>query len=139
MLQRNPPSESQTQKPTSPDHRPPLTAFEAHNGRSTFGAGTALHAPQPTFEVPQTSDRLAREPDVQACRRVTFLPARDPRFLPNRQRHILLEGEDASPVVLHIDDCPALCISLIECLVELPDGRGAIIGKFSNCVVVVDE
>jgi hypothetical protein len=30
-------------------------------------------------------------------------------------------------------------LALVECLVELPDGRGAIIGKFSNCVVVVDE
>ena len=37
--------ESLTQKPTSPGHRQPLTAFETHNGRSTFAAGTALHAP----------------------------------------------------------------------------------------------
>ena len=40
---------------------------------------------------------------------------------------------------LHIDNCPTLRIGLIECLVELPDGRGAIIGKFSNWLVVVDE
>jgi hypothetical protein len=39
-------SQSLTQKPTSPDHRLPLTAFETHNGRSTFATGTALHAPQ---------------------------------------------------------------------------------------------
>jgi hypothetical protein len=32
-----------TQKPTSPGYRQPLTAFETHNGRSTFAAGTALH------------------------------------------------------------------------------------------------
>src|SRR5438093_1135814 len=38
-------SQSSTQKPTSPGHRQPLTAFETHNGRSTFAAGTALHAP----------------------------------------------------------------------------------------------
>jgi hypothetical protein len=36
---------SLTQKPTSPYHRLPLTAFETHNGRSTFATGTALHAP----------------------------------------------------------------------------------------------
>jgi hypothetical protein len=41
----DPPSQSLTQKPTSPGHRQPLTAFETHNGRSTFAAGTALHAP----------------------------------------------------------------------------------------------
>ena len=41
-------SQSLTQKPTSPDHRLPLTAFETHNGRSTFAAGTALHAPKRT-------------------------------------------------------------------------------------------
>jgi hypothetical protein len=32
-----------------------------------------------------------------------------------------------------------LRICFIECFVELPDGWGAIVGKFSNCVVVVDE
>ena len=36
-------AKSLTQKPTSPGHRQPLTVFEAHNGRSTFDAGTALH------------------------------------------------------------------------------------------------
>jgi CobW/HypB/UreG, nucleotide-binding domain len=39
------PSSSLTQKPMSPGHRQPLTAFETYNGRSTFDAGTALHAP----------------------------------------------------------------------------------------------
>ena len=34
---------SLTQKPMSLHHRLPLTAFETHNGRSTFAAGTALH------------------------------------------------------------------------------------------------
>src|SRR5580698_4292503 len=52
---------------------------------------------------------------------------------------LLFEGEDAPPVVLHIDNRPALCIGLIECLVELPNGRSAIIGPFPSCVVVVDE
>src|SRR5580700_278738 len=42
-------SQSLTQKPTSPDHRLPLTAFETPNGRSTFATGTALHAPKPTL------------------------------------------------------------------------------------------
>jgi hypothetical protein len=51
----------------------------------------------------------------------------------------LFEWEDPPPVVLHIDNCPTLRFGLIECLVKLPDGRGAIIGKFSNCVVVVDK
>jgi hypothetical protein len=51
----------------------------------------------------------------------------------------LFGWEDPPPVVLHIDNCPTLRNRLIECLVELPDGRGAIIGKFSNCVVVVDK
>jgi hypothetical protein len=41
-----PRAESPTQKPTLSNHRLPLTAFEAHNGRSTFAAGTALHAPK---------------------------------------------------------------------------------------------
>jgi hypothetical protein len=27
-----------------PNHQQPLTAFETHNGRCTFAAGTALHA-----------------------------------------------------------------------------------------------
>src|ERR1700730_11586016 len=45
-------SQSLTQKPTSPDHRLPLTAFETHNGRSTFAAGTALHAPYLPFAIP---------------------------------------------------------------------------------------
>jgi predicted nuclease of predicted toxin-antitoxin system len=31
------------------EHRQPLTAFETHNGRSTFAAGTALHAPFGSF------------------------------------------------------------------------------------------
>ena len=39
---------SLTQKPTSPNHRLPLTAFETHNGRSSFAAGSALHAPKRT-------------------------------------------------------------------------------------------
>lgn len=38
-------TENLTQKPTSPGHRQPLTAFETHNGRSTFAARAALHAP----------------------------------------------------------------------------------------------
>ena len=33
------------QKPTSPNNQQPLTAFETHNERSAFAAGTALHAP----------------------------------------------------------------------------------------------
>jgi hypothetical protein len=49
-----------TQKPTSPNHRLPLTAFETHNGRSTFAAGIALYAPQPTFKgASNTSAALA--------------------------------------------------------------------------------
>ena len=44
-------SQSLTQKPTSPNHRLPLTAFETHNGRSTFAAGTAPHAPEPPFTI----------------------------------------------------------------------------------------
>ena len=39
-------AESLNQKPTSANRRLPLTAFETHNGRSTFAAGTALHAPK---------------------------------------------------------------------------------------------
>jgi hypothetical protein len=42
-------TESLTQKPTSPNHRLPLTAFETHSGRSIFAARTALPAPLPTF------------------------------------------------------------------------------------------
>jgi hypothetical protein len=34
-----------TQKPTSPNHQQPLTAFETYNGRCAFAAGTVLHAP----------------------------------------------------------------------------------------------
>jgi hypothetical protein len=45
-------SQSLTQKPTSPDHRLSLTAFETHNGRSTFATGTALHAPDRTLPTP---------------------------------------------------------------------------------------
>src|SRR6202045_5232739 len=41
-----------TQKPTSPGYRQPLTAFETHNGRSTFAAGTALRAPLSSFFSP---------------------------------------------------------------------------------------
>src|SRR5580704_855742 len=48
---RNLGTESLTQKPTWSNHRLPLTAFETHNGRSTFAAGTALHAPYPTLAV----------------------------------------------------------------------------------------
>lgn len=44
-----------TQKPTSPNHRLPLTAFETHNDRSTFAAGTALRAPFASFADPCTS------------------------------------------------------------------------------------
>jgi hypothetical protein len=44
-------AKSLTQKPTSPNHRLPLTAFETHNGRSTFAAGTALHAPLTSLAV----------------------------------------------------------------------------------------
>jgi hypothetical protein len=50
-----------------------------------------------------------------------------------------LERKDAPPVVLHIDNRPTLRIGLIERCVELPDGWGAIISKFSNCVIAVDE
>ena len=39
-------TESLTQKPTSPNHRLPLTAFETHSGRSIFAARTALPAPK---------------------------------------------------------------------------------------------
>jgi hypothetical protein len=42
-------SQSLTQKPTSPNDRLPLTAFETHSGRSIFAAGTALPAPLPSF------------------------------------------------------------------------------------------
>jgi hypothetical protein len=38
-------SQSLTQKPTSPDHRLPLTAFETPNGRSTFAMRTAATRP----------------------------------------------------------------------------------------------
>src|SRR5262249_8083689 len=48
-MARRGPSSSQTQKPTWPNHRLPLTAFETHNGRSTFAAGTAFHAPKRTL------------------------------------------------------------------------------------------
>jgi len=34
-----------------PNHQQPLTAFETHNGRWTFAAGTALHAPFPTLPL----------------------------------------------------------------------------------------
>ena len=34
-----------------PNHQQPLTAFETHNGRWTFAAGTALHAPELTFDA----------------------------------------------------------------------------------------
>ena len=50
---------SLTQKPTSPNHRLPLTAFETHSGRSIFAAGTALPAPKPTF-APIEIERLSR-------------------------------------------------------------------------------
>jgi hypothetical protein len=57
----------------------------------------------------------------------------------HRSEQLLLEGKDASPVVLHIDDRPALRVSLIERLVEFPHGRVAIIGPLTNCVIVMDE
>jgi hypothetical protein len=47
-------AQSLTKKPTSPGHRQPSTAFETPNGRSTFAAGAALHAPKPTFEDQKT-------------------------------------------------------------------------------------
>jgi hypothetical protein len=42
-------TESLTQKPTSPNHRLPLTAFETHSGRSIFAARTAFPAPERPF------------------------------------------------------------------------------------------
>jgi hypothetical protein len=47
-----------TQKPTSHGHRQPLTAFETHNGHSTFGAGTALLAPEPSFAITPLNCRV---------------------------------------------------------------------------------
>jgi hypothetical protein len=44
-------AESLNQKPTSANRRLPLTAFETHNGRSTFVARTPLRAPLPTLPV----------------------------------------------------------------------------------------
>jgi hypothetical protein len=44
------PAQSLTQRPTSPNHQLPLTAFETHNGRSTFAAGAALHTPRAVIQ-----------------------------------------------------------------------------------------
>jgi hypothetical protein len=57
---------SLTQKPTSPDHRLPLTAFETHNGRSTFATGTALHAPFATFETTRVTAEIGWRAAVPA-------------------------------------------------------------------------
>jgi hypothetical protein len=95
---------------------------------------------------------------LHSCATAAFVSAQMPKRLPPRPLQVvtglcgeigaqrpsilarrLFGWEDPPPVVLHIDNCPTLRNRLIECLVELPDGRGAIIGKFSNCVVVVDK
>ena len=81
-----PRAESLTQKPTSSNHRLPLTAFETHNGRSTFAAGTALHAPEPTFTGgprigpvgPKNSDLSRRQTTMKSA---TDLPNGDPQHL----------------------------------------------------------
>src|ERR1700722_19791560 len=59
---RNLGTEALTQKPTSSNHRLPLTAFETHNGRSTFAAGTALHVESPGGLSPPGAPRSVREP-----------------------------------------------------------------------------
>src|ERR1700730_15122449 len=63
---RNLGTESLTQKPTSYNHQLPLTAFETHNGRSTFAAGTALHAPfrssPQSLATPPSRHRVSNAP-----------------------------------------------------------------------------
>src|ERR1700733_7481481 len=51
----------------------------------------------------------------------------------------LLEGEDAPPVVLHIDDRPTPRIGLIKRLVQFRDPPFPIIGPFPSSVGVVNE
>src|SRR5262245_9075420 len=50
-----------------------------------------------------------------------------------------LEREHALPVLLHVDDRPACGGRLIECLVELPDVRVAVVGPLPIAVGVVHE
>jgi hypothetical protein len=72
-------------RPKTLNGRGPL--FETQNGRSVATAGTVLIAPQPTFEVPQTSDRLVPPLRMQAVsRRARLLPRRQacPNFYGSR-------------------------------------------------------
>ena len=48
-------------------------------------------------------------------------------------------GKISLPVVLHVDDGPALLRGLVERLVELADVRSAIVGIFALGVGVVDD
>ena len=54
-------------------------------------------------------------------------------------RLVLLEWIDDLPVVLHVYDCPAFRVRLVEGLVEVTDGGRAIVGPLALCVGVVDE
>ena len=47
--------------------------------------------------------------------------------------------EHRLPVVLHVDDRPALRLGLVERLVELADVRVAVVGEFALGVGVVDD
>src|SRR5262245_12163576 len=57
----------------------------------------------------------------------------------HRLVRLLVEGVDALPVVLHVDERPPLCLALIERLVELADVRGAVVGPFAFRVGVPDD
>ncbi len=47
-------------------------------------------------------------------------------------RLLASEREDLLPVVFHVDDGPALCLRLVERLVELADRRIAVVGPFAH-------
>jgi hypothetical protein len=56
---------------------------------------------------------------------------------PNKQ--FLFFGKDCIPVFLHIHNDPAICIRLIESLVQLTHMAFAVIGIFTICISVVKE
>src|SRR5262245_63749720 len=51
----------------------------------------------------------------------------------------LVERKDPLPVLLHVDDGPALRLRLLERLVELADRRRMVVGPFALGVGVVHE
>src|SRR5262249_45820671 len=47
--------------------------------------------------------------------------------------------ENGLPVLLHVHDCPALSLGLVECLVEPSDVRGTVVGPLALGVGVMHE